>query len=85
MNWGDLLHTLKTLLPILGGLTGNPALAVLITKLINVAEDEIARRMAENPGMTRAEILQDAARAYAEAEIENEKLKRLGHENDPPV
>lgn len=82
MKWTDLLNLLEQLLPILGGITGNPALAALVQKLVDMAEEEIQRRMNENPGATRTEILEQARVAYAEARLENEKLKRLGHEND---
>lgn len=81
MNLFDILDGLERVLPILGGLTGNPALGVLAGKLLQMAEDEIARRQAQT-GMTRARILEDAANTFALAKAENDKLKKLGHESE---
>lgn len=81
MNLFDILDGLERVLPILGGLTGNPALGVLAGKLLQMAEDEIARRQAQS-GMTRTQILEDAANTYALAKAENDKLKKLGHESE---
>lgn len=78
----DILNTLEKLLPILGNTTGHPELAALASGLIDIAEEEIARRQSLAPGRTRSEILADAAAAYAEAHEENEKLKKLGHEDE---
>lgn len=83
MSLDDLIDLLQKLLPIIGSMAGvKPEVAALIQHLVSLAEEEIDRRMAQNPDATRTEILADAAEAYAEARIENEKLKRLGHEDD---
>jgi hypothetical protein len=81
MNWGDLFNTLEEFIPLFAGLTGHPELGVLAQKLINIGEEELQRRMRQT-GMTRAEILQDAAATYAQLKAENDALKRAGHEND---
>lgn len=81
MNLFDILDNLERVLPILGGLTGHPELGTLAAKLLQMGEDEIARRQAAS-GRTRSEILADAESTFVEAKIENEKLKRLGHEHD---
>lgn len=80
MNLSDLFNLLEKLLPIIGTISNRPELAALVQKLVDLAEDEIARRQAENPNATREEVLLDARKAYAEAKIQNEKLKQLGHE-----
>lgn len=81
MSLFDILARLEEVLPILGGLVGHPELGTLAGRLINLAEEEITRRQAQS-GMTRAEVLADAAQTYAKARVENEKLKKLGHEED---
>jgi hypothetical protein len=81
MNWGDLFNTLEEFIPLFAGLTGHPELGVLAQKLINIGEEELQRRMRQT-GMTRAEVLQDAAATYAQLKTENDALKRAGHEND---
>lgn len=81
MNLFDILDGLERVLPILGGLTGNPEIGTLAAKLLQLGEDEIARRQSMQ-GRTRSEILADAESAYVEAKIANEKLKKLGHESE---
>lgn len=82
MNWSDLFNTLEEFLPLFAGLTGHPELGILAQKLINIGESELERRM-QQTGMTRTEVLQSAAAAYAQLKTENDALKRAGHENDP--
>jgi hypothetical protein len=82
VNLFDILDGLERVLPILGGLTGNPAIGTLAAKLLQIAEDEIRRRQAST-GQTRSEILADAENTFIEAKLANERLKQLGHENDP--
>lgn len=79
MNLFDILDGLEKMLPILSGITGHPELGILAGKLLQMAEDEITRRQAQS-GMTRAQILEDAANTFALAKAENDKLKRLGHD-----
>lgn len=81
MNIFDILDGLEKVFPILGGITGNPALGTLAAKLLQMAEDEIQRRMAAN-GMTRAQVLADAETAYNQFKLENAALRRAGHENE---
>lgn len=81
MNIFDILDGLEKVLPILGGITGNPALGTLAAKLLQMGEDEIQRRMAAN-GMTRAQVLADAETTYNQFKIENAALKKMGHENE---
>lgn len=81
MGLFDILQRLEEALPILGGLTGHPELAALANGLINLAEAEIAKRMADT-GQTRAEVLAGAAKDYATARDVNQKLKNMGHEED---
>lgn len=83
MNWTDLLGTLQQFIPLFAGLAGHPELGLLAQKLIDIGEDEIQRRMASS-GMTRAQVLQDAATTYAQLKVENDALKKLGHEGDQP-
>lgn len=82
MNWTDLLGTLQQFIPLFAGLAGHPELGLLAQKLIGIGEDEVQRRMASS-GMTRAQVLQDAATTFAQLKSENDALKKLGHENDP--
>jgi hypothetical protein len=81
MSIFDILDGLEKVLPILGGITGNPALGTLAGKLLQMGEDEIKRRMAQS-GMTRAQVLADAETTYNQFKIENEALKKMGHENE---
>lgn len=81
MSLFDILNKLEEALPILGGLVGHPELGTLANRLINIAEEEIARRQAQS-GMTRPQILEDAAQTFAQAKAENDKLKALGHESE---
>lgn len=81
MNWSDIFSTLQQFIPLFAGLTGHPEIGVLAQKLINIGENELQRRM-QQTGMTRTEVLQDAATTYEQLRIENEALKRAGHEND---
>ena len=81
MNIWDILDQLETILPILGGITGNPALGTLAAKLLQLGEAEIRRRMAAS-GKTRAEVLADASATYGQFKIENAALKKMGHEAD---
>jgi transaldolase len=81
MNIWDILDGLEKVLPILGGITGNPALGTLAAKLLQMGEDEIKRRMTQT-GMTRAQVLADAAATYQQFKTENADLKKLGHEAD---
>lgn len=83
MNWTDLLGTLQQFIPLFAGLAGHPELGLLAQKLIDIGEDEIQRRMASS-GMTRAQVLQDAAATYTQLKVENDALKKLGHEGDQP-
>lgn len=82
MNWSDLLGTLQQFIPLFAGLAGHPELGLLAQKLIDIGEDEIQRRMASS-GMTRTQVLQDAAATYQQLKTENDALKRLGHEEQP--
>lgn len=81
MNIFDILDGLEKVLPILGGITGNPALGTLAAKLLQMGEDEIQRRMAAS-GMTRAQVLADAETTYNQFKIENAALKKMGHEGE---
>jgi hypothetical protein len=81
VNLFDILDGLERVLPILGGLTGNPEIGSLAAKLLQLGEDEIQRRMATS-GRPRSEVLADATAVYAEAKTANDELKKLGHEND---
>lgn len=81
MSLFDILNKLEEALPILGGLVGHPELGTLANRLINLAEEEIARRQAQS-GMTRTQILEDAAQTFDRAKAENDKLKALGHESN---
>lgn len=79
MNFADIIAALEQALPILAGISGHPELGILGQKLIDIAEAEISRRQQQS-GMTREQILADAAATYQRAREENEKLKNLGHE-----
>lgn len=81
MSLFDILDRLEEVFPILGGLVGHPELGTLANRLVNLAEEEIARRQ-EQSGQTRAQVLSDAAETFDKAKAENDKLKRLGHESD---
>ena len=81
MNIFDILDGLEKVLPILGGITGNPALGTLAAKLLQMGEDEIQRRMSAR-GLTRAQVLADAAATYQQFKAENAALKNAGHEAD---
>lgn len=82
MNWSDLFNTLEEFIPLFTGLVGHPELGQLTQRLIHIGENELQRRMSET-GKSRTEILQSAAAAYAQLKIENDALKRMGHESDP--
>lgn len=77
----DILDGLEKVLPILGTMTGNPALGTLAAQLLNMGEEEVQRRMSAT-GRPRAEVLADAAATYPLARQANADLKKLGHEND---
>lgn len=79
MNWADLFGTIQQFIPLFASLTGHPELGILAQKLIDIGETEIERRM-NKTGMTRAEVLADAATTWEQLRIENEALKRAGHE-----
>jgi hypothetical protein len=81
VNIWDILDGLEKVLPILGGITGNPALGTLAAKLLQMGEDEIKRRMAQT-GMTRAQVLAEAETTYNQFKIENAALKKMGHESE---
>lgn len=81
MNLFEILDNLERVLPILGGLTGKPEIGMLAAKLLELGEEEIARRQSQT-GQTRTEILADAAAAFITFKAENEALKKLGHENE---
>lgn len=81
MNWADIFSTIEQFLPLFAGLTGHPELGILAQKLIKIGESEIQRRMNQT-GMTRAQVLAEAAAAYETLKTENEALKKMGHEND---
>lgn len=81
MKWSDIFSTLQQFIPLFAGLTGHPEIGLLAQKLISIGESEIERRMRET-GMTRTQVLQDAAATYEQLRVENEALKRAGHEND---
>lgn len=81
MNWAELLGTLQQFIPVFAGLAGHPELGLLAQKLIDIGEDEVQRRMGSS-GMTRTQVLQDAAATYAQLKIENDALKKMGHEGE---
>lgn len=81
MNWADLFNTIEQFIPLFAGLTGHPELGKLAQGLINIGEDEIQRRMNQS-GMTRAQVLADAAATYETLKTENEALKKMGHEGE---
>lgn len=81
MNFADILDRLEELLPILATATGHPEIGVLASRLLNLGEEEWARRSAAS-GRTRREELADAAATYQTFKTENAALKKMGHEND---
>ena len=81
MKWSDLFSTIEEFLPLFAGLTGHPELGELARRLIGIGEAELQRRMGET-GKSRAEILADAKATYEQLKIENEALKKMGHEAD---
>lgn len=79
MSVFDVFSQLEELLPVLSGLTGHPEIGILAQRLINLGEEEVARRRAAQ-GRSRSEILADAAQTFVEAKAANQELKGLGHE-----
>lgn len=77
-----IISGLEEALPILSTLTGHPEIGVLATSLIDKAEAEIARRQAAGGGVTRSDVLADAAATFTAAKQANADLKALGHESD---
>lgn len=60
MNW---IQLLGELIPVLGGVTGHPELVALAEKLVQIGEEEVARRMADS-GQTREQVLADASATW---------------------
>lgn len=81
MKFSDLFSTVEQFIPLFAGLTGHPELGMLAQKLISIGESEVQRRMAAT-GKTRAEVLADASATWQQLKIENDELKKLGHEAD---
>lgn len=81
MNWSDLFDSLYKLIPLLSTVAGHPELGALAEKLIEIGEEEIARRMAEK-GQTRAEVLADADATWQRAITGADELGKLGHEDE---
>lgn len=79
MNIWDIIDGLERVLPIIGGITGNPQIGILAAKLLDLGEEELRRRMAKS-GRSRAEELADAAATFRQFREENAALKKLGHE-----
>jgi len=78
---GDILGTLEEVIPVLGTISGHPELGVLAQKLISIGESEVQRRQ-NMSGQTREQVLADAESTFMAARVENEKLKKLGHEGE---
>lgn len=77
----DIINRLEDLLPIIATATGHPEIGVLASRLLNLGEEEWARRSTAS-GRTRAEELADATVTYQTFKSENAALKKMGHESD---
>ncbi len=81
MNFNDIISGIEEGLPILATLAGHPEVGVLGTKLIDIINGEVTRRM-NKTGQSRSEVLTEAAATFAAAKQANTDLKALGHEAD---
>jgi hypothetical protein len=75
MNWHDLIK----LLPVIAG-AANPAAGVLATQLLKLAEDEITRRNAIDPSLTREQIIAESTAKFEQGLDAARKLRQKGHE-----
>jgi len=80
-DFRDIISGLEDVLPILATLTGHPEIGVLGSKLLQLGERELERRMAAS-GLDRAHELAEATVTYQQFKIENAALKKMGHEAD---
>lgn len=80
-DFRDIINGLEEVLPILATLTGHPEIGALGSKLIQLGERELERRMAAS-GLDRAHELADASATYERFKAENAALKKMGHEAD---
>ena len=77
----EIISGIEEGLPILATLAGHPEVGILGTKLIDIINGEVTRRM-EKTGKSRSEVLADAAATFAAARQANTDLKALGHEGE---
>jgi hypothetical protein len=77
MDWSSLLK----LIPVVAG-SINPLAGVVASAVQKLAEEEIARRQAANPSLTRDEIIAAAGADWDLGVGKAENLKKLGHEGD---
>lgn len=75
MDWQALLR----LLPVAAGIA-NPAAGVLAGQLLKLAEDEIARKRAANPLLTREQIIAESTAKFDAGLDAARKLRQKGHE-----
>lgn len=77
MDWQALLK----LLPVIAG-AANPAAGLLAGQLLRLAEDEIKRRQATDPSLTREQIIAESTAKFEQGLDIARKLRQKGHE--PP-
>ena len=75
MDWQALLR----LLPVVAG-SINPLAGVVAGQLMNLAEEEIKRRQAANPSLTREQIIAEAEAKWQEGIDKAKALRQKGHE-----
>lgn len=77
MDWRELAK----LIPVVVG-SVNPLAGVVATAVAKLAEEEIARRQASNPTLTRDQIIAAAGADWDLGIGKGQDLKKLGHEGD---
>ena len=75
MDWQQLLK----LIPVVAG-SVNPLAGVVATAVAKLAEEEIERRQAANPALTRDQIIEEAGADWDLGLNKARELGRLGHE-----
>jgi hypothetical protein len=76
MDWSKVLK----LLPVVAG-SVNPVAGVIAQAIETLAEEEIARRMAANPTLTRDQVIETAGAKWDTGLGKAHDLERAGHES----
>jgi hypothetical protein len=77
MDWSKILK----LLPVVAG-SVNPMAGVIAQAIETLAEEEIAKRMAADPSLTRDQIIDNAGAKWSLGIDKATAGRRLGHESE---